>query len=85
MFEWFTSILAHWHFIFINGAIDYLADNFTNPLITRTLGGMGAYVANGLTFTAKQEARATSYFQGLGGTVSSMWGGGSTQKSGVAM
>ena len=46
---------------------------------------MGNYVANGLTITAKQEARATSYFQGLGGAVSSMWGGGSTQKSGVAM
>lgn len=85
MFEWVTNILAHWHFIFINGAIDYLADNFTNPLIVRTLGNMGGYVANGLTFTAKQEARGTSYFQAMGGSIGSMWGGGSTAKSGVAM
>lgn len=76
MIEWFTNILNMWQYIFINGAIDYIGTQFTGPLIANTFGGMGAYIESGLIFTAKQAALTTSYFSGMGGSLSSMWGGG---------
>lgn len=67
MWEWLNNILNAWQFVFINGFIDYLGVNFTGPLISRTIGPMGDYIASGLTFTAKQAAQGTSYFSGMGG------------------
>lgn len=74
MWDWINNILAHWQFVFINGLIDYLGDMFVLPTAGRFIGPLGGYFSSGLTFTAKQAAQNTGYFQGLGAMMGS-WGG----------
>lgn len=73
MFDWFNNIFNQWQYIFIYGLTDWLGDNFSGPLLSRG-GMMGAYVNSGLVFAAKQAVPATSYFTGLGGTFSGLFG-----------
>jgi hypothetical protein len=85
MYEWFTRITDIWPTFFVNGAVVYFHERFLMPMMAGMFGYMGSYTAAGMTFAMQKTATETSYFQGKGFGLGSLFSGEPSGASGTGM